>query len=393
MQQLQLQLQTRPVLLTTAVEMMPVVKQRSKNNRARIDISKRRAVAAVKSVALVLLLWSGWQLLRFRNRMLKYIASNLQASSPYATEEICDESIDLSNSKALSNNPDKLQKDSYAAQPTFNSSLVIIIGNLRGGEEAWNSLYKNVLDVNAADLALLLGPRNSTSNYLYPNSSLYTRAKFIWNFHEYTDWTDAIDLINGTSWRETHLPYFVRKRTGLLGGVKGHIGSGAIIFMLRWFLSQHLLENPDVLNQYERFAITRSDHYYQCRHQYKDLDLSNNTVWVPQGEDYGGVTDRHLIVSRANILDTLDIFPSLLRQKDDQLQDWIAAGTPESILGRVWSSKSLNVKRMKRVMFTCATQRDSSRWKRAKGEVPGVPGLLKKNESEYNQTQQNCPAL
>ena len=65
--------------------------------------------------------------------------------------------------------------------------------------------------------------------------------------------------------------------------------------------------------------------------------VSNNTVWVPQGEDYGGVTYRHLIVSRANIL------PSLLRQKDEQLQDWIAAGTPESILGRVWSSKGLNV--------------------------------------------------
>ena len=390
--------------------MLPKLKSNDANHdHARApfaDLSKRRKT--VKFVASVLLLWSGWQLICSQNRMLKDIASNLQTPSAFAAEERRDGSIDSSAGETLRNpahNSHAADSDrshhadaSHAnvlppAQPPSNSSLVIIMGNLRGGEQAWESLYKKVLDVNSADLALIIGPTNSTSNYLYPNSSLYTRAKYIWNFREYNDWADAIDLINGTSWRETHLPYFTRKRTGLLGGVKGHLGSGAIIFMIRWFLSQQLLDNPDVLNQYEQFVITRADHYYQCPHEYTTLDLSNNTVWIPQGEAYGGVTDRHLIVSRANILDTLDIFPTLFQQRDEQLQDWIAVGTPESILKRVWTSKGLNVRRMKRVMFTCATPLDTSRWKRAKGEVPGVPGLLKKYESEYDQTQQNCPTL
>jgi hypothetical protein len=114
-------------------------------------------------------------------------------------------------------------------------------------------------------------------------------------------------------------------------------------------------------------------------------------MWIPQGEAYGGYTDRHLIVSRDNILDALDIFPTLFQQTNQQLQDWIAVGTPESILKRVWTSKGLHVRTMKRVMFTCATLFDTSRWKQPKGDVPGVPGLLKKYESEYNQTQMNCP--
>ena len=307
------------------------------------------------------------------------------------------------------------------------------MGNLRGGEQAWQSLYKNVLDVNSGDLALIIGEEqkqyskheaageNSSHELSYPyNSSLYKRAKYIWTFPEYEDWADAIDLIfinntatstdssksNSTnsskphSWRSTHLPYFTKKRTGLLGGVKGYYGSGAIIFMIRWFLSQRLVEqslhpNSDdvtILNQYERFVLTRADHYYQCPHDYQTLDLSNNTMWIPQGEAYGGYTDRHLIVSRDNILDALDIFPTLFQQTTkQQLQDWIAVGTPESILKRVWTSKGLHVRTMKRVMFTCATLLDTSRWKQPKGDVPGVPGLLKKYESEYNQTQMNCP--
>jgi hypothetical protein len=275
-----------------------------------------------------------------------------------------------------------------------NSSLVIIIGNLRGGEQAWGTLYKNVLDINSADLALMIGQNNSTSHNLYSNSSLYNRAKYIFTFAEYDDWADALDLIYGTVWREMHLPYFAKKssHTGLLGGVKGYPGSGAIIFMIRWFLSQQLLTYPDILNQYERFVITRADHYYQCPHEYHSLDLSDNTMWVPQGEDWGGYTDRHLIVSRSNVLDALDIFPTLLGRPGEELGEWMGSGkNPERALQFVWSLKGLKVKSIKRVMFTVATPFDTTRWRQAENIVPGVPGLLKKYEKEYDLTQSNCP--
>lgn len=378
--------------------MVPRIKTNSANDGHR-DLGLRAASFAAKKrwttwfLASTVLLWSSLHLIRSQNHMPKAIASNSVQISASAAADKKRTGVD-SSGETSPNQTDASHADVVTpAQPPSNSSLVILLGNLRGGEQAWKSLYKHVLDVNSADLALIIGQANTTTNSLYPNSSLYTRAKYNWTFREYNDWADAIDLINGTAWRETHLPYFTKKRTGLLGGIKGYIGSGAIIFMIRWFLSRHLIDNPDVLNQYERFVITRADHYYQCPHEYTNLDLSNNTMWIPQGEAYGGYTDRHLIVSRSNILDALDIFPSLFQQTDEQLQDWIAVGTPESILKRVWISKGIDVMRMKRVMFTCATQLDTSRWKMPKGDVPGVPGLLKKYESEYNQTQQNCPAL
>jgi len=319
-----------------------------------------------------LFLWCCWQLLGYTELLstneghLNFLAQRQNSTAASDRRDVGSSSIESS-----------VETTTPAAR-FQNSSLVIIMGNLRGGEQAWQSLYKNVLDVNSGDLALIIGEEQKQHNkqeaadvdeqLSYPyNSSLYKRAKYIWTFPEYEDWADAIDLvfINNTattitkssksqSWREMHLPYFTKKRTGLLGGVKGYYGSGAIIFMIRWFLSQRLVEqslhpnNDDVtiLNQYERFVLTRADHYYQCPHDYQTLDLSNNTMWIPQGEAYGGYTDRHLIVSRDNIMDALDIFPTLFRQTNQQLQDWIAVGTPESILKRVWTSKGLHVRTM-----------------------------------------------
>lgn len=370
------------------------------NSRARVNL-----------MLSALFLWCCWQLLGYIELLSTneghHLNSLAQRHNSTAASDTRDVGSSIIESSIETSTPARFQ----------NSSLVIIMGNLRGGEQAWQSLYKNVLDVNSGDLALIIGEEQRQHNkqeeaagdeqlLSYPyNSSLYKRAKYIWTFPEYEDWADAIDLIftnNNSSksqphsWRETHLPYFTKKRTGLLGGVKGYHGSGAIIFMIRWFLSQRLVEQSrhddvTILNQYERFVLTRADHYYQCPHDYQTLDLTNNTMWIPQGEAYGGYTDRHLIVSRDNILDALDIFPTLFQQTNEQLQDWIAVGTPESILKRVWTSKGLHVRTMKRVMFTCATLFDTSRWKQPKGDVPGVPGLLKKYESEYNQTQMNCP--
>ena len=47
---------------------------------------------------------------------------------------------------------DIASNDNNQVETYPNQSLVIIMGNLRGGEKVWESLYKNVLDMNDADL-------------------------------------------------------------------------------------------------------------------------------------------------------------------------------------------------------------------------------------------------
>ena len=161
--------------------------------------------------------------------------------------------------------------------------------------------------------------------------------------------------------------------------------------MIRWFLNQRL-QHDKIIDQYDRFVITRSDHYYQCPHIFADLDLNNNKMYIPEGTDYGGYTDRHLVVSRENIYEALDIFPQLLRRPyilDDGRKN-LAGANPEYILKRVWGERNVTVSYLKRTFFTTATANDTTRWRKAGDPVPGVEGLYKKYRNEYTMAQFVC---
>ena len=88
---------------------------------------------------------------------------------------------------------------------------MIILGSLRGGEATWQSMYDNLLDVNHADSALMVGEQNESDTAESP----YQRAKYVWEFPEYADWGDAIDTINVTKWRST-IKDFVMPKSSIL---------------------------------------------------------------------------------------------------------------------------------------------------------------------------------
>jgi len=224
---------------------------------------------------------------------------------------------------------------------------------------------------------------------LYPNNTLMKRAKFIWYYEQFDDWADAVDLVSGTGWRTTHLPLFHDDNTYayrgrnisiLFGGISGHRGSGIIIFMMRYFLMEQL-KASGILDMYERFVVTRTDHYYMCPHLFTTCDIQNNTVWVPQGETYGGYTDRHLVVGKENLLDALDIITPLVTDPYDF--DYEKHHNTERFVKSVWEEKNLTVKKCLRSMFTVATKYDTTRWKSAEDELPNVPGLFIKYPREY----------
>jgi hypothetical protein len=270
-----------------------------------------------------------------------------------------------------------------------NKTLVVLLGNLRGGEKAWNSLYQHVLDVNQADLALLTqGPTPA----IYHNASLFQRSKYIWNVPHYADWADAFDLINGTAWRDELLPIYDTAPTNmLLGPVSGHPGSGAIIFMLRWFLSQRIQE-LNLHKKYDRFIVTRNDHYYVCRHDVAVLD--KRFVWIPRGQNWGGIMDRHLVCSNKHVLAALDILPPLL-QHPERYRNILSKAdynTERFVLKR-WKEQVPHLKdavrRFNGVMFTCNTQDDATSWKKSSPQV--IPeGVFMKYKMEYTESHQTC---
>ena len=103
---------------------------------------------------------------------------------------------------------------------------------------AWDTLYRNVLDVNQADLALVIGEIPDR----YQNATILSRAKYILHVPEYEDWADAMELIpNKTSnWREKVFSSVPRK-SNLFGAANGTRGSGALVFMYRFFASEYLI--------------------------------------------------------------------------------------------------------------------------------------------------------
>jgi hypothetical protein len=262
-------------------------------------------------------------------------------------------------------------------------NLVIMIGTLRGGELAWTSFYKNVLEPNAAELALLV-PEGIPCK----SSSLCDRATYIWTHKEYSDWGDAIDeyISNDGRWRQ-----FAEKRSFgnmLLGGVRvmNPGGSGAIILMLRVFLLKIFENEPAILDNYDRFVLTRTDHYYSCLHNLEMLD--KQFLWVPSGEDYGGITDRHVVMNRSHILKALDILSPLVREPERYIGVY---KNPEQLIKKRWEEEGLwpIVRRFDRMMFTCAVDGDTTRWKNhSKRKVP--EGVYLKYFQEYNLSKFTC---
>lgn len=259
-------------------------------------------------------------------------------------------------------------------------TLVILIGNSRGTDVAWKSLLNHVLDPLEADLALVFGSNEKTN-------ILYERAKYIKLVDEYDDWGTAIDYIMDQSniqpfdWKST----LIRDKTnGLWGGIlfdnNKLAGSGAIIFILRYFVIQ-LINEHNLLDKYDRFIVSRSDHYYMFTDY---LNYDNNLIWIPKGEDYGGITDRHIICSKKHIIDILNIFPWILHNR-------ICTGdNPESTLKHYFKSiNKLNlIKRFDRNMFTIRSDTDQTRWGRNGIYLPDL-GVYTKYTQEYHATIKN----
>jgi hypothetical protein len=75
------------------------------------------------------------------------------------------------------------------------------------------------------------------------------------------------------------------------------ISTGIHILFL-WFLQDNLKKN-NLIQEYDRFVITRSDYLYTLPHPKMEL-LNSDNIWIPDEEDYGGICDRHVVLSKTN---------------------------------------------------------------------------------------------
>jgi hypothetical protein len=115
-------------------------------------------------------------------------------------------------------------------------------------------------------------------------------------------------------WRE-----FLKIKNQFLGGIKDpehqHDGSSGILIFFRWFLLENLYKSG-VIDQYDRFIITRSDYIYRLPHPKVEL-MDPEYIWIPDSEHYGGYTDRHVVLSRKHVTPYLNILNNFVQRSNE----------------------------------------------------------------------------
>jgi hypothetical protein len=216
-------------------------------------------------------------------------------------------------------------------------TLVIILSETRTSELTFQSFKENVINRLNADLCVCIGV---TPEYDY-NNPFYQLAKHKFLYNEPEDFGDAFDYAydiisqnkpeyecvsdeNGhvTQKPPLHWREFLKLKDHFLGGIKDphnqHPGSGGILIFFRWFLLKNLIEN-DLINQYDRFVITRSDFIYRLPHPKVEY-MNENCIWIPGGQYYGGYTDRHVVLSKTNIEQYLNILNNFVLRSNEYFQ-------------------------------------------------------------------------
>ena len=253
-------------------------------------------------------------------------------------------------------------------------TLVILVGSARGGEETWATIYKHLINPYAADLALLFGKNSDKS------SSLYNKAKFIWEIEEYSDWWNYFKKYFSN---RLYKIYENNESEGLGGGINDFRGSGAIIFAFRHFLKNNF---KNELLKYERIILTRSDFYYIDDHPI----LKNDSFYIVEGEKYGGITDRHHIFPSSMLDDVLGI-NEYLDDKNNYQYLLSKKLNPERALFEYYNYNKLikKIKFCKRVQYIVSKKNESKRWSYTKGYMFNSNTLLIKYQKEYYKALRN----
>ena len=286
-------------------------------------------------------------------------------------------------------------------------TLVIVLAETRAVELTFQSFKENLLDRLDADLCVCIGVK---PDYDYENPFYkHAKYKFLYNepddygpafegayreirknapsIEEYTDENGNFQQKSPLYWRE-----FLKIPWQYMGGIKDphheHPGSAGILIFFRWFLLQKLQEH-NLISQYDRFIITRSDYIYQLPHV-KLSELDENYIWVPDEEHYGGITDRHTVLSKSNIVPYLSLFHCMVLRSNEYFNKMAYHNrwNLEQLIQFHLKQNGLleYVREFPYVMYTVRPTNGVSRWRW--GNYSEQHGYFIKYETEYKKSSQ-----
>ena len=272
--------------------------------------------------------------------------------------------------------------------------LVCLTCSTRGHEVTFPSFKRQVLDELNADLALALAidPRYDHSN------PYWQRARYRWTIpdsHDYGEafdsaqrWLRERDNVVAPDWRS-----ILRIKGIWLSGVRPGPPAGqrsvvALALCCRSLVLRHL-QQDGLLDRYDRFVISRSDFMWLSPHPPLSI-LDRHRIWIPQGEDYGGLNDRHMVVSRDDVVNGLNLIEAILLQPLElyeqmkQNDEW----NSETFLLHHFTRKGLvhRVSRFPAVMYLARDKRDHTpTWSR--GTYDAALGHFIKYDTEFDSAR------
>jgi len=267
--------------------------------------------------------------------------------------------------------------------------LVCIIASTRGHQSSFKSFKRHVLDELNGDLALALA---IDENYDYENC-LWQHAKYRWTAPTFrNDYGEAYDLVQRWLCQQRNIPppdwrSMLRIKGPWQGGIRSkepQPSASALLPFCRWLLLRGL-QQDHILDRYDRFVITRSDFVWLCPHPPLSI-LDRREIWVPNGEDWGGLNDRHLVASRADVENCLNLIEDvLLRPFElyDELKHKSSLNEEQLVAHHLDRYGLLDkVKRFPYVMYLARdVNDDSATW--SWGHYEGAVGHYVKYEKEF----------
>ena len=180
-------------------------------------------------------------------------------------------------------------------------TLVVILCQTRAAKLTFPGFKKFVLDELGADLALCVQDG--------PKTIFHDHAKYLWLQKEPKDWLRYL----GDYFKDItpDWPKYLYIYYSWFSPFNTCPGSGGIQLLYRRWLFDLIKDLP-----YDAFIVTRSDYMWLQPHP----KLDPNYIWVPEGEDYGGLCDRYFMTGKTYLKIMLAILDSFGNEEFYKMQ-------------------------------------------------------------------------
>ena len=140
-----------------------------------------------------------------------------------------------------------------------------------------------------------------------------------------------------------------------------------------------------VIQEYDYIIYSRFDQFYTDYHP----KLSGNNIWIPEGEDYFGICDRHAVFPSEFANDFLNIC-GFINSKVALKYDSSYLNCETTFFNQLQENNQINtVKRFDRLQFTSAVEGDKTNWRIPIMRVYGISKLYMKYPNEFMLSVKN----